>query len=237
MATTQLIPSYTLPTRRDPSIRPTRETYDALQDAYDHFNGELFGDELPNCIITLKRKNRSFGSFSGKRYVRRDGRESDEIALNPAHFQDRSLADTLATLVHEMVHLWQHHHGSPGRGGYHNRQWAAKMKQIGLYPSSTGAGGGKETGDRMSHYIMSGGPFIGALDILERRGFTIPWAEVPAIEPEASGGEEGTEAPVGSRSGERVKYVCPICQLNALARHGAKLACLEHGEQMLPEQR
>ena len=232
MAATRRVPAYTVPTRRDPSIRPTRETYDALQEAYDHFNGELFGDELPNCIITLKRKNRSYGSFSGKRYLRGDGRESDEIALNPAQFLERSLTDTLATLVHEMVHLWQHHHGTPGRGGYHNRQWAEKMKQVGLYPSSTGAGGGKETGDSMSHYIVSGGRFIGAVNILERRGFTIPWTEVPIIQPTGSGmeGTPGTE----SKSGKRVKYTCPVCQLNALAKHDAKLACLEHGVQMLP---
>jgi hypothetical protein len=33
------------------------------------------------------------------------------------------------------------------------------MKEVGLYPSSTGAVGGKETGQRMSDYIIDGGPF------------------------------------------------------------------------------
>ncbi len=236
MAGQNLIPIHSVPARRDPSIRPTRETYDALQEAYDHFNGELFDDQLPNCIITLKRQSRSYGYFSGKRYVRKDGVESDEVALNPAHFQERSLVDTLSTLVHEMVHQWQHHHGKPGRGSYHNRQWAAMMKQVGLYPSSTGTGGGKETGDSVSHYIMSGGRFIGAVDVLERRGFRIPWAEVPIIQPEtgSEGTTEGTIPPTGGKSGKRIKYVCPVCKLNALSRHDARLACLEHSVEMLP---
>ncbi len=235
MASTQLIPTYTAPTRRDPSIRPTRETYHALQEAYDHFNGELFDDDLPNCIITLKRKNRSYGSFSGKRFISEDGRECDEIALNPARFQERSLVDTLGTLAHEMVHLWRLHHGKPGRGSYHNRQWASMMKQVGLYPSSTGAGGGQETGDKVSHYIVSGGRFIRAMDVLERRGFSIPWAEVPVIRPETAGTMEGTNSPTGAKSGIRVKYICPVCALNALSRHDAKISCLAHGVQMLPE--
>ena len=101
--------------------------------------------------------------------------------MNPMYFQDRLVAETLSTLVHEMVHLWQHHHGKPGRGGYHNKEWAGKMKQVGLYPSDTQAEGGKETGDRMSHYILPSGPFTGAMDDLERRGFIIPWAEVLVI--------------------------------------------------------
>jgi hypothetical protein len=37
--------------------------------------------------------------------------------------------------------------------------FAAKMKSIGLQPSSTGDVGGKETGQRVSHYIIPGGAF------------------------------------------------------------------------------
>jgi hypothetical protein len=33
------------------------------------------------------------------------------------------------------------------------------MEAIGLMPSSTGALGGKRTGDRVSHWIVPGGPF------------------------------------------------------------------------------
>jgi hypothetical protein len=58
----------------------------------------------------------------------------------------------LSTLVHEMVHVWQQHCGTPSKRGYHNKEWATKMKSVGPQPSSTGMVGGKETGQRMSHY-------------------------------------------------------------------------------------
>ena len=40
--------------------------------------------------------------------------------------------------------------GQAAARGYHNKEWAAKMKAIGLMPSNSGAVGGKETGQQMS---------------------------------------------------------------------------------------
>ena len=42
-------------------MHPTREIYDELQTAYDYFNVELFGGELPPCLITLQREKRTYG--------------------------------------------------------------------------------------------------------------------------------------------------------------------------------
>ena len=81
----------------------------------------------------------------------KDGKEvTDEIALNPSHFRDRSTEQSLSTLVHEMTHLEQHHFGKPSRAGYHNKQWAGMMKAVGLIPSDTGAPGGKEVGQKVT---------------------------------------------------------------------------------------
>lgn len=35
-------------------MTPTIETYTVLQAAFDHFNAELFEEDLPQCIITLR---------------------------------------------------------------------------------------------------------------------------------------------------------------------------------------
>ena len=81
------------------------------------------------------------------------------------------MRETLSTLVHEMVHLWQQHHGKSGRGRYHNREWAEKMKQVGLYPSNTGKPGGREVGQQMTHYVIEGGAFAVAFEALASGGF------------------------------------------------------------------
>src|SRR4029077_9417087 len=114
----------TEPNAFDGSIRPTKETYDQIQQAYDTLNRALFKGELPNCLITLQRRNRTYGYFSGDRFGRSDGLVTDEIALNPRHFHNPPCTEVSATPPHEMPHLWQYHHGKPARGRYHNREWA-----------------------------------------------------------------------------------------------------------------
>ena len=37
------------------NTHPTHRTYTSLDAAYDHFNRELFGGQLPACLITMQR--------------------------------------------------------------------------------------------------------------------------------------------------------------------------------------
>jgi predicted SprT family Zn-dependent metalloprotease len=195
---------------------PTEQAYTELQQAYDVFNARLFGGSLPPCLITMQRKNRTYGYFSGERWKNVAGAVTDEIAMNPTHFATRSAAEVLSTLAHEMVHLWQHHCGKPPRRAYHDRQWADKMDAIGLAPSDTAAPGGKRTGQHMSHYIREGGPFQRACAELLAQGFAISWRDRAG---EGEGGKKKT------KSGTRAKYTCPGCGLNAWAKPDVALLC------------
>jgi len=209
-----------------PAIKPTRDTYDRLQQAFDHFNKALFNGDLPNALITLQRRKGTFGFFSGDKFNDDQGRAADEIALNPARFGDRPLIEILGTLVHEMVHLWQHHQGIPGRGRYHNREWADKMKSVGLQPTDTGEECGKETGETVTHMIVAGGAFEQAAQKLIARDFAIAWKEAPAAPPpNLNGRDQATATP---KSGKRLRYACPDCELKAWAKHDARLVCGDH---------
>ncbi|GKS87012.1 SprT-like domain-containing protein [Acidovorax sp. SUPP1855] len=154
---------------------PTQQTYTELQQAYSHFNETLFGGALPGCLITLQREKRTCGYFSAQRFANLEGGMTDEIAMNPAYFAVVPVVETMQTLAHEMCHLWQSHFGKPGRGRYHNEEWASKMEAIGLMPSSTGQPGGKRTGDMMADYAIEGGPFLKACAELLTRSFRISW--------------------------------------------------------------
>ncbi|MGU3626902.1 SprT-like domain-containing protein [Comamonas sp. C24C] len=158
-----------------PRSAPTQETYNELQMAYDHFNERLFEGQLPSCLITLQREKRTFGYFSAARFASLDGSTTDEIAMNPTYFAVVPIIETLQTQVHEMTHLWQHHFGKPGRGRYHNEEWARKMESIGLMPSSTGQPGGARTGDCMADYAVEGGRFLAACKELLTANFTLSW--------------------------------------------------------------
>jgi predicted SprT family Zn-dependent metalloprotease len=225
-------------------IIPTQETYAQLQKAYDYLNWYLFENALPNCLITLQRRGRTYGYFSPDRFGRKDGLRTDEIALNPQYFPDGT-REILSTLVHEMVHLWQQHRRTAGRGGYHNAEWAAKMRSLGLQASHTGEKGGKETGDHMDHYVLPDGLFARAVEELLASGFEITWADVTGTNsgsPDKGGtgstaGGGSQNGGRGSQSGVRTKYSCPHGDQNAWAKPGAKLVCGEHWVRMEPASR
>ena len=80
---------------------PTEQAYGEFQLAYDHYNQTLFNGILPPCLITLQRKANCMGYFSFKRFVRQDGKTTDEIALNPEKQAGVTVIETLSTLVHE----------------------------------------------------------------------------------------------------------------------------------------
>lgn len=158
-----------------PLLGPTQEIYAELQKAYDFFNVRLFDGILPPCLITLQREKTSVGYFSPARFASVRGERTDEIALNPSYLGIVPLVETLQTLCHEQVHLWQHHFGTPGRGRYHNDEWAERMVRLGLMPSSTGRPGGRRTGDTMADYAIEGGAFLAACRDLVSEAFTFTW--------------------------------------------------------------
>lgn len=159
-------------------MRPTDELYQSLLEAYEHFNKTLFDGRLPEVIFTVQRQKGVLGYFAPDRWSSMEGRRCHEIAINPAHLGQSRVIDVLQTLVHEMAHCWQHCFGSPGRGSYHNREWADKMIDIGLQPTSTGLPGGNVVGQQMSDYPITGGPFLLTCEtLISTRSYNIPWID------------------------------------------------------------
>ena len=196
----------------------TQAEYRAFQQAYDFFNAELFSGGLPHVLVTLQRHAKAYGYFSPERFIGRTGEDvAHELAMNPDHF-GRTDELILSTLVHEMVHVWQETHGKPPRRCYHDRQWAAKMKEVGLHPSSTGQLGGKETGQKVSHYIVKGGAYAKAFARLEATGFRLRWQSRVSAE---------SDRQRRKKAASKTKYSCTGCGANAWAKPEAQLICGE----------
>ena len=203
-------------------MEPTQSTYDQLLDAYKTYNDHLFDNELPACLITLRQKKGRKRLFLGWCRQSPEDQKADEIALDIALFHQRTTAETLSTLAHEMVHLWQFHCGKPGKNGYHNRQWAEKMHEIGLCPTSTGVIGGKETGTKITHVIVPDGLFDRVTkECLEHAALL--WA-IP----------DQSVAKKETKQGKRQKYECPECGLIAYARFDAAIICGEDSVELRP---
>ena len=233
---------------------PTLSLYTALQDAFDHFNTRLFGGQLPPCLITLRSASRVYGYHHADRFISLDGRLVDELGMHPGFFTLQPIEVVMATLVHEMVHHWQNHAGTPSPSNPHNREWAEKMISLGLQPSHTGLPGGRKTGRSMSDYILPDGRFLRACGELLATGFTLPWLDRHApVKPEAQAAHqraleaagvkiEVTPAPMVALPTEvagkpavwepppkkpptRFKFNCPTCETKAWAAADASILC------------
>ena len=201
---------------------PTVAQTTAYQALFDHFNRALFDGQLSHVVLNFSRHARAYGFFAPQRWhAPGEKARTHEISLNPSHLSVRTLRDTAGTLVHEMVHAWDQDHGKPGRGGYHGKSWARKMREVGLHPSDTAAPGGKETGQRVSHYIVEGGPFALAFAQIEGT-ITLPYV---CSEP---GREERAKAK------RKIKYTCGGCDTNAWGKPCLRLICEECDEPLAP---
>jgi hypothetical protein len=208
--------------KADQPVAITPIEYGGLQEAYDHFNAALFDGALPDVFITYQRKANSFGYFSPDRFSGRIGKfGKHELALNPDGFIGHSDEQIVQTLVHEMTHVWQHSFGKPSKRGYHNKEWAAKMKTIGLQPSSTGMVGGKETGQRMMDYIIPDGPFSTAFARLAATGWALNLQ---------SAHQQGSRTTPNSKT----KFTCAACGQNAWGRPDLAIMCEPCGLTMRP---
>src|SRR5262249_12572316 len=136
-----------------------------------------------------------------------------ELSLNPDHFVGRSDAEIASTLVHEMVHCWQRQYGKPGSYGYHNKEWAAMMKLVGLQPSNTGGVGGKETGQQMSHYVIPNGVFTKAFAMLAATGWKLNLESAHR------------DGPEGGRKSSKTKFSCSSCGQNAWGKPDLAVTC------------
>jgi hypothetical protein len=201
------------------SAPPTLEVADSLQTLCDHFCRDLiepeFGVLLPPVMLVMQRKGRAeLGHYHPARFSTLDGAVTvAEISLNPRNIRTRDPIEVASTLLHELMHHHQHCHGKPGKGGYHNIEWGQAMVRVGLFPSHTGAEGGRMTGQQMDHYIIEGGPFARFWNDFVATGKVLSWGD-------AVPGTAGK-----TRTVTRTKFTCQTCGFASQSRASAQLVC------------
>jgi hypothetical protein len=239
-------------------LQPLWEQSWSLQQAFNWLNDELFEGKLPAVMLTLSRNNNILGGFfTPKRWYNEEGDAVGEIAINANCLKTSGVVRAMTVLCHEMVHLWQYSFGKPGRGGYHNQQWAAKCKEIGLRPFGID---GKEVGQAIDTDLVKGGKAEKVIADMPE-DYTLPWMTEPMDNPTPPGMEEGgqgggqggpgkgqggapsgqegpreqggPEAPVPKRAGSRVKYTCPACGFNLWGKSGGHFECLDCNQMVI----
>src|SRR5437016_2105262 len=100
------------------------------------------------------------------------------------------------------------------------------MEALGLMPTDSGVPGGNRVGQRVTHYIVGGGPFDLACTELLAGGIKVEWQS-----------REGSQSAATVRSNRsKTKYTCPTCGLNAWAKPDVPLVCGECEEHLVAKE-
>ncbi|MBX3132197.1 MAG: SprT-like domain-containing protein [Gemmatimonadaceae bacterium] len=122
------LPLHTKPPRAPERTHPEDEpTAERLAEWHTRLNGERFGAKLQSIPIRVSRRMlRRLGHYAPS--VQGGG---PEIAISARHLRRDGFASAVETLLHEMVHQWQHENGMPIDHGLDFRR---KCREVGALP-------------------------------------------------------------------------------------------------------
>lgn len=181
-----------------------------LEDAYDALNKEYFENALSRPIITIQTDPKAYGRYTPAQW--RDVRKNkgfDEINLG-AETLDRPIANTVATLVHEMVHQYcaLHHIQDTSRGNtYHNKRFKEEAEKRGLIIDYDA---------KIGFSITQPAPALKSFCTAQH------WRNKLTIV--RSGGLGGKE-PAPKKPSSTRKYTCPSCGLSIRATKEVDIIC------------
>lgn len=184
-----------------------------LEDAFDALNKEYFENALTRPIITIQTSPKSYGHFTPAE-VWKDGQRKKafhEINIS-AEALDRPIANTIATLVHEMVHYYCHINGiqDTSRGNtYHNKRFKEEAEKRGL---------SIEYDKQIGWSLTQPAPALKTFCTAQH------WRNKLTIS--RSGGMGGKEPKPKAPSSTR-KYVCPCCGQSIRATKDVRLICAD----------
>lgn len=207
----------------------TSRTAGYLEKIFRAINNDSFGGELEEPIISIMSTPGAYGHVTVGKVWKRKGEERHELNI-AADWLQRPIENVVATMIHEMVHLYNMQQGvqDTSRGNtYHNRKFKEEAEKHMLRIDKDERYGWTITSptDELLEYILDKG--WGDID-MGRGGL---WSFLGTGN--NGNGNNGTGAagkPVGDTEKGKPKsnsrrYVCPGCGLIARTTKDARLFC------------
>ena len=200
-----------------------------LNKIFDLLNETYFESTLSRPTITIQSTPKAYGHFSLREdtWVSKLG-GTHEINIG-AGTLSRDIECVVATLLHEMVHYYNHINGIQdcSRGNtYHNKRFKAAAEQRGLCVEHSDKYGWSHTSpsDELLQFCLDNDLTDILLNRNEYSGFQIPGTGT------RSGVPGGVVTP---RKSSTRKYLCPCCGNSVRATKTVNIGCLDCGVQMI----
>ena len=199
-----------------------------LNKVFDLLNAEYFENALSRPTITIQSTPKAYGHFSlnSDTWVSKLG-GTHEINIGAGTLA-RPIENVVATLLHEMVHYFNHINGVQdcSRGNtYHNKRFKEAAEKRGLIITHSDKYGWSHTepSDELLEFCLR----FGLTEILINRN-EATYFRVGG----GTGTHDGANSPPPRISSTR-KYICPCCKMSVRATRTVRIACMDCNEQMV----
>ncbi len=193
-----------------------------LETAFKILNQKYFSDSLPDVVITIQSSPKSYGYITTQKVWKDNGNNYYEINISAEHLS-RPIENVLATLMHEMVHLYCMINGiadTSKNGRYHNKRFQAEAQKRDLKI---------EYAQYIGYSITS--PTESFIGMIRKHGLlaNIDRCRVSGDAPPSPVG--GNDDDTKKKKGSTRKYVCKSCGISVRATKDVNIIC---GDCMCP---
>ena len=200
-----------------------------LNKVFDLLNEEFFENTLIRPTITIQSTPKAYGHFTlnDDTWVSTIG-STHEINIGAGTLA-RPIEDICATMLHEMVHLFNYVNGIQdcSRGNtYHNKRFKASAEAHGLIVNHSEKYGWSHTtpSEALIDFVILNGLTDILINRNENYGFFVG----------KTGTHNGTDTPPPPpRTSSTRKYICPCCRMSVRATRTVRIACIDCDEQMI----
>lgn len=197
-------------------IQKNSEVVGFLERIFRSLNKDRFGGELETPIITVQGTPRAYGHCTCSRTWKNANRGQEQYEINiAAGTLNRPIENVVATMLHEMVHLYNLTHDiqDTSRGNaYHNKRFKAKAEEVGLVIDFDA---------RIGWSVTSPSPEL--VEYVAAQG----WEDIPLSRGDLVEARRKVKKPSSTR-----KYECPACGLSVRATRDVRIICAECSEVM-----
>ncbi|MDY3281293.1 SprT-like domain-containing protein [Dysosmobacter sp.] len=209
----------------------TSRTAGYLEKMFRALNQEFFSGELEEPIITIQSTPGAYGHVTVRKAWKRKDSWRHELNIG-AETLDRPIEDVAATMLHEMVHLYNlaHEVQDCSRGGsYHNRRFRDEAERRGLVIGHHEKYGWTITNpsDKLLEFIIE----QGWTEISINRGGN--WTPPPSTGAKNGNGGTPTGTNEKPKKSSTRKLICPKCKCSVRATKTVNILCGDCMEKMI----
>ena len=225
-------------------VKTSIELYSKIQKVIDEIDSFFFSgkgkQKLPEVVFAINERCKAcvLAYVSPEAlYDKAKAKKLQYLAINPAYL-NRDSKEILATICHELCHVYEHAYIHIPRGGYHDKQWAELMRDCGLEPIYN-----NKSKTSVHHKIIEGGAFedfvkqfkeehgedyfniVSYSSEVERQARKALGLEEGEGEDEGELGPDNADKPVKKYNRNKIKYTCPECKAKVWGKAGLNIYC------------